>query len=61
MRPVKDEGLINVVISALTTTAAIATIDIQAVISCIAGIVAIISGFMAIRFYYYATKKENEK
>lgn len=50
-------GLVNVVISMISSTTAIITADVQAIVSLTAGLIAIASGCMAIRYYYYSTKK----
>lgn len=47
----------TVLVSMASALTSIITADYQAVISLTAGLVAIVSGCMAIRHYYYATKK----
>jgi len=50
-----ETGIINVVLS--VTSAAISLASIQSLVGILAGIVAIISGSFAIRYYYYKTEQ----
>lgn len=53
-----SQALVN---TAVSMTAATLTItQVQPFVTLVAGLVAIISGFMAIRYYYNATKKINK-
>lgn len=53
-----ENGHISALVSILSATFAwIASHDISEMIKGIAGMVAIVSGIMAIRYYYYATIK----
>lgn len=54
-------GTLGTTISIISAAITIVTSDIQTYISATAGMVAIVSGCMAIRFYYYSTKKVNRK
>jgi len=48
-------GIVNVILS--VTSAAVSLASIQSFIGIIAGLVAIISGSFAIRYYYYKTEE----
>jgi hypothetical protein len=50
-----ETGIVNVVLS--VTSAAISLASIQSLVGILAGIVAIISGSFAIRYYYYKTEQ----
>ena len=50
-----ETGIVNVVLS--VTSAAVSLASIQSLIGILAGIVAIISGSFAIRYYYYKTEQ----
>jgi hypothetical protein len=50
-----DQADFNVLISTIGAIVSVTTI--QPIITMIAGLVAIVSGIMAIRYYYNATKK----
>ena len=50
-----ETGIINVVLS--VTSAAVSLASIQSLVGILAGIVAIISGSFAIRYYYYKTEQ----
>lgn len=52
---------INTIISISSAVIAIIMADVQMFISSVAAFVAILSGCMAIRYYYYSTKKLNKK
>jgi hypothetical protein len=50
-----ETGIVNVVLS--VTSAAVSLASIQSLVGILAGIVAIISGSFAIRYYYYKTEQ----
>jgi len=50
-----ETGIVNVFLS--VTSAAISLASIQSLVGILAGIVAIISGSFAIRYYYYKTEQ----
>ncbi len=50
-----ETGIINVVLS--VKSAAVSLASIQSLVGILAGIVAIISGSFAIRYYYYKTEQ----
>jgi hypothetical protein len=50
-----ETGIVNVVLS--VTSAAVSLASIQSLVGILAGIVAIVSGSFAIRYYYYKTEQ----
>jgi hypothetical protein len=50
-----ETGAINVILSIISATVSLASI--QSFIGIIAGVVAIVSGSFAIRYYYYKTEE----
>ncbi len=50
-----ETGIVNVMLSVIS--AAVSLASIQSIVGILAGIVAIISGSFAIRYYYYKTEE----
>lgn len=59
MTPHSNQADIGTAISLLSAIVSISTV--QPIITLIAGLIAIISGVMAIRYYYNATKKVKDE